>query len=241
MMYRNLYSRASEMADLIQERLQRPEDRQTKAFVDKARQGLVRRRESILEQASQDNQEGIAELISGYIANIRKNNPTDLVEEYLSQVEEEEPKSRDSGAWDFGDITEFAKKTAMAESSNRPDIQIQATSGGRKQNVTGLYQFTDDRLTEYMNDTGASFTTEEFRSDPNLQNEVFAWHIADIDRAIEKGGFLEQGYDLNGLRAVAHLGGIGGMRQFVRSKGRYNPADEFGTNLQKRYNEFAGQ
>lgn len=248
MMYKNLYSKASEMADLIQERLQRPEDRTTKAFVDKARQGLVRRRESMLEQATQDNQEGIAELISGYIANIRQSNPTDVVEDYLRQTREETPEApRDSGTFDFGDISDFADKLMQKESSGRPNVQITATSEGRPQNMTGLFQFSDDRLTDYMNDTGASFTTEEFRLDPNLQRDVFAWHIADIDRAIERGGFLDQGYDLDGLRAVAHLGGIGGMRQFVRSGGQYNPSDaepgsnRKGTRLSDYYNLFSGQ
>jgi hypothetical protein len=70
--------------------------------------------------------------------------------------------------------------------------------------------------------------------------------MADIDRAIERGGFVDQGYDLNGLRAVAHLGGIGGMRQFVRSGGRYNPSDaerstKPGTRLSTYYNDFSGQ
>ena len=247
MMYKQLYSKASEMADIIQERLQRPEDRTTKAFVDKARQGLVRRRESMLEQTAQDNQEGIAELISGYIANIRQTNPVDVVEQYISQVEEEEPKARDSGTFDFGDISDFANKLMQKESSGRSGVQIEATSEGRPQNMTGLFQFSDDRLTDYMNDTGASFTTEEFRLNPDLQKDVFAWHIADIDRAIEEGGFLEQGYDLDGLRAVAHLGGIGGMRQFVRSGGRYNPSDaepgsnRRGTRLSDYYNLFSGQ
>lgn len=247
MMYKDLYSKASGMADLIQEKVLRPEDRQTKAFVNKARQGLVRRRESMLEQAAQDNQEGIAELISGYIANIRQSNPADVVEQYISQVEEEEPKARDSGTWDFGDISDFADKLMQKESSGRSGVQIEATSEGRPQNMTGLFQFSDDRLTDYMNDTGASFTLEEFRLNPDLQKDVFAWHIADIDRAIERGGFLEQGYDLDGLRAVAHLGGIGGMRQFVRSGGRYNPSDaepgsnRRGTRLSDYYNLFSGQ
>lgn len=238
MMYKQLYSKASQMADLIQERLQRPEDRQTKAFVDRARQGLVRRRESMLEQASQDNQEGIAELISGYIANIRKNNPTDLVEDYLSQVGEEEPKT--SSTWNFGDISDFAERMAKAESSGRTGVQIQTTSGGKKQSMTGLFQFSDDRLTDYMNDTGASFSTEEFRLNPDLQKDVFAWHIADIDRVIKDNNLLEKGYDLDGLRAVAHLGGITGMVRYAQSGGKYNPADKFGTSLNDYYNKFSG-
>lgn len=240
MMYKNLYSRASEMADLIQERVLRPEDRQTKAFVDKARQGLVRRREAMLERTTQDNQEGLAELISGYIANIRKNNPADLVEEYLSKVEEEDPKAKGSGVWDFNDISDFAERMIKAESSGRSDVQIEATSEGRVQNMTGLFQFSDDRLTDYMNDTGASFTTEEFRQDPNLQKDVFAWHVADIDRVINQNELLNQGYNLDGLRAVAHLGGINGMLRYARSGGRYNPKDKFGTSLKDYYNRFSG-
>jgi hypothetical protein len=235
MMYKNLYSKASEMADLIQERVTKPEARSSKAFVDKATQGLVRRREANLQQTAMDNQEGIAELISGYIANIRSSNPTDLVEDYLQQATAEPETTRDSGTFDFGDIADFAERMIQSESSGRSGVQIEATSEGRPQNMTGLFQFSDDRLTDYMNDTGASFTVEEFRLDP------------DIDRAIERGGFLEQGYDLDGLRAVAHLGGIGGMRQFVRSGGKYNPSDAEpgstrpGTRLSDYYNKFSGQ
>lgn len=239
-MYKNLYKKASEMADLIQENVAKPESRTTSKFIDQASKGLVRRRQEAMQQISEDADEGIASLISGYISNIRQNNPTDVVEDYLLQASAEDP-SRDSGTFDFGDVTDFADKLGMRESSNRYDIQIQATSGGKEQNVTGRYQFTDDRLEEYMNDTGASFSTDEFRQDPRLQDDVFAWHMADIDRAIERGGFVEQGYDLNGLRAVAHLGGIGGMRQFVRSGGNYNPGDKFGTRLSTYYNDFSGQ
>jgi hypothetical protein len=242
MMYKNLYSKASEMADLIQERLATPESRSSRAFVDKATQGLVRRRESMLQETSSNTQEGIADLISGYIANIRRSNPTDLVEDYLRQTREEEPAApRNSGTFDFGDISDFAARMEAAESSGRPSVQITATSGGRPQNMTGLFQFSDDRLTDYMNDTGASFTTEEFRLDPNLQKEVFAWHVADIDRVINQNNLLEQGYNRDGLRAVAHLGGINGMLKYARSGGRHNPADEFGTSLNDYYNRFSGQ
>jgi hypothetical protein len=243
-MYKNLYKKASEMADLIQENVAKPESRTTSKFIDQASKGLVRRRQEAMQQVSEDADEGIANLISGYISNIRQNNPADAIEEYLRQRQQfsaEEEPTRDSGTFDFGDVTDFADRLGMRESSNRYDIQIQATSGGKEQNVTGRYQFTDDRLEEYMNDTGASFSTDEFRQDPRLQDDVFAWHMADIDRAIERGGFVEQGYDLNGLRAVAHLGGIGGMRQFVRSGGNYNPGDKFGTRLSTYYNDFSGQ
>jgi len=239
-MYKNLYKKASEMADIIQENIAKPESRTASKFIDQASQGLVRRRQEAMQQVSEDSDEGIANLISGYISNIRQSNPADAIEEYLTEVDRE-PSDRPSGTFDFGEVTDFADRLGMRESSNRYDIQIQATSGGKEQNVTGRYQFTDDRLEEYMNDTGASFSTEEFRLDPRLQDDVFAWHMADIDRAIERSGFLDQGYTRDGLRAVAHLGGIGGMRQFVRSGGNYNPGDKFGTRLSTYYNDFSGQ
>lgn len=242
-MYKNLYNKASEMADLIQNRVTKPEARSSQAFVNKATQGLVRRRESMLQETTRDSQEGIAELISGYISNIRSSNPTEVVEEYLQQTKAEEGSkaSPGPGAWDFGDITDFAERMAMSESSGRSGVQIKTMSGGREQSMTGLFQFSDARLEDYMNNTGASFTTEEFRQDPNLQKDVFAWHIADIDRAITQNKLLEQGYNLDGLRAVAHLGGINGMLRYARSGGRHNPADEFGTSLNDYYNRFSGQ
>lgn len=47
------------------------------------------------------------------------------------------------------------------------------------------------------------------------------------------------GYDRDGLRAVAHLGGVGGIKKYVRTKGEYNPADELGTSLQSYYDKFS--
>ena len=38
-------------------------------------------------------------------------------------------------------------------------------------------------------------------------------------------------YDRDGLMAVAHLGGVGGMKKYVRTKGLYNPSDALGTSL----------
>jgi hypothetical protein len=70
---------------------------------------------------------------------------------------------------------------------------------------------------------------------------VFAWHISDIDRVIRENDLLRQGYNLDGLRAVAHLGGINGMLRYARSGGRHNPSDKFGTSLNDYYNRFSGQ
>ena len=72
-----------------------------------------------------------------------------------------------------------------------------------------------------------------------LQDKVAAWHIADIDKAIDALGDAAKGYERDGLRSVAHLGGKSGMAKYVKSKGSYNPADELGTNLQDYYDKFS--
>ena len=79
------------------------------------------------------------------------------------------------------------------------------------------------------------------KANSTLQAKVAAWHIADIDKTIDGLGINTDGYDRDGLRAVAHLGGKGGMKKFVRSNGEYNPSDELGTSLQDYYDKFAVQ
>ena len=78
----------------------------------------------------------------------------------------------------------------------------------------------------------------QFKQDEALQDKVAAWHFSDIDKAIDKLGDATNEYDRDALKAVAHLGGIGGMKSFVRSKGEYNPEDQFGTSLQDYYDKF---
>ena len=95
------------------------------------------------------------------------------------------------------------------------------------------------RITKKAN--GSSFTQDEFKADSALQDRVAAWHIADIDKTIDALGDKASQYNRDGLRAVAHLGGTGGMKKYVKSKGSYNPADELGTSLQDYYDKFAVQ
>ena len=66
-----------------------------------------------------------------------------------------------------------------------------------------------------------------------------AWHIAEIDDAITALGDAAVGYDRDGLRAVAHLGGVAGMKKYVHTNGEYNPADELGTSLKSYYDRFS--
>jgi len=74
-----------------------------------------------------------------------------------------------------------------------------------------------------------------------LQDKVAAWHIADIDKTIDGRGLNTDGFNRDGLRAVAHLGGKHGMKKFVQTEGEHNPSDELGTSLQDYYDKFAVQ
>ena len=130
----------------------------------------------------------------------------------------------------------FLNKLAMSESSGDPNAEITIKDG---RTFTGKYQIGEARLTDYRNSTKEKFTTTDFKQDPALQDKVAAWHFADIDRAIDKLGNSANEYDRDGLLAVAHLGGIGGMKNFVRSKGQYNPKDQLGTSLSDYYDKFS--
>ena len=130
----------------------------------------------------------------------------------------------------------FLEQLEASESSGKADAEITIKDGRR---FVGKLQFGKARLQDYQNATGTTFTQEEFIKDTALQGKVAAWHIADLDKAIDALGDAAADYDRDGLRAVAHLGGKSGMKKFVQSKGGYNPADELGTSLQSYYNKFA--
>lgn len=225
-MYKSLYNKAGMLAEQIRR------GNTSKQRKDPA-QGFFPRR--TLEAVQEDTEQPI-DMISRYIASIR-----DTSESVRGSVQETpQPETSESSVWDYSNIEDFGDRMMSSESSGRSDVQITTTSGGREQTMTGLFQFSEDRLTDYMNNTGASFTVEEFRNDEDLQKDVFAWHIRDIDRLIDENNLVEQGYDRDGLRAVAHLGGRTGMLNWVRSGGRDNPNDKFGTDLSFYYNKFGG-
>ena len=130
----------------------------------------------------------------------------------------------------------FLDLLEQSESSGRSDAEITITDGRR---FAGSLQFGEARLSDYQKATGTRFTQDEFIADEALQDALATWHIADIDKAIDSLGNAAAGYDRDGLRAVAHLGGVGGMKQFVRTNGEYNPTDELGTSLQSYYDKFS--
>jgi len=143
------------------------------------------------------------------------------------QIASEEPQQMNS---------DFLERLSQSESSGDSNAEIIIEDGKR---YVGALQFGDARLQDYKNATGSSFTQDEFKANSVLQDKVAAWHIADIDKTIDGLGLNTDGYDRDGLRAVAHLGGKSGMKKFVQSKGSYNPADELGTSLQDYYDKFA--
>jgi len=141
----------------------------------------------------------------------------------------------DGDATSEGDLN-FLSSLAQSESSGNSKAE-RTNKDGRK--FAGTLQFGEARLTDARKALGLTFSMEEFKNNPELQEKIGAWHIKDIDKAIAALGDSSKGYNKNGLRAVAHLGGIGGMKKYVKSAGRYNTKDEEGTYLSDYYTKFS--
>jgi len=129
----------------------------------------------------------------------------------------------------------------FSESSGRPDAE-NTVEDGRK--FVGKLQFGWARLQDYMRDEGGAFELDEFKDDEMLQDMVAEWHKKDIKNQIEKLENLPAGFNnKNGLTAVAHLGGLPGMKRFIKTKGKYNPHDgtkeKPGTYLSDYYAKFS--
>lgn len=133
------------------------------------------------------------------------------------------------------------------------DTLVQTESGGNwgaSNNVTGAgglsghfgrLQFGQARLQDAMR-AGAipeGITPQQFMADPAMQQRAERWHFSDIDQQAKARGldrYLGQtvgGIPItqNSIRAMAHLGGIGGASKFLESGGAHNPADAYGTSL----------
>ena len=161
-----------------------------------------------------------------------------VVDEFYSQWEQQPASeaSVDTQQELETDNDDFLARLTQSESSGNSQAEITIKDGRR---FVGKLQFGEARLADYKKATGSSFTQDEFQADEALQDEVAQWHFKDIDKAIDALGDAAKGYDRDGLRSVAHLGGKGGMRQFVKSGGKHNPADELGTSLKDYYDKFS--
>ena len=124
---------------------------------------------------------------------------------------------------------------------------VQSESGGNlgalnSEGYGGRLQFGTARLADAalagvvpFGTTGAQFSLMTAQQQLAVEN----WHFSDIDRQAERLGinrYIGQtiaGVPINqsSIRAMAHLGGIGGVQRFVTSGGRYDPADSNGTKL----------
>lgn len=140
---------------------------------------------------------------------------------------------------------------AASESGGRPGA---VNSAG----FSGAYQFGAPRLAELglytpgQGETGNQWTgtfnipgfpdvktQADFLKNQQAQNAAYGMHMANIDQAIAKTTGAS-GMDPNGLRAVAHLGGVRGMQRFIQTGGQYDPADSNGTKLSDYYRKFSG-
>ena len=132
----------------------------------------------------------------------------------------------------------FIDRLTQSESSGNTQAEVTIKDG---RTFAGKLQFGKARLQDYKAATGKTFTQDQFKADEALQDEVGAWHISDLDKSIDALGDKAATYSRDGLRAVAHLGGKGGMAKFVNSGGKHNPSDELGTSLQDYYEKFSGE
>jgi hypothetical protein len=136
------------------------------------------------------------------------------------------------------------------ESSFRWNASNDEEGAGGLRGHFGFLQFGQARMREAMN-AGVipkGMTPKQFMSNPQAQIAAANWHFDDIDNTIKKHGFDQMvGRTINGvpitmggMRAVAHLGGQKGMIDFIRTNGRYNPADANRTRLSQYFRDHAG-
>lgn len=140
-------------------------------------------------------------------------------------------------------------------SASAPAGLVNSESGGNwnalnDEGYGGRLQFGDSRLADAARagvvprgTTGAQFS----RMTPAQQQRVEQWHFQDVDKQASNLGITRYiGQTIAGvpitrdsIRAMAHLGGVGGVQKFVQSGGKYNPADSNGTRLSDYGRRFA--
>lgn len=144
----------------------------------------------------------------------------------------------------------FPASLISTESGGRWTAQNNVTGAGGAKGHFGRLQFGQARLAEAAaaGAIPAGTTPQQFMNSPELQQAAERWHFGDIDRKIAEFGFDKMvgqsiggvPITIDGMRAVAHLGGTEGMRKFVESGGQYNPADANGTSLADYFRRHAG-
>lgn len=115
------------------------------------------------------------------------------------------------------------------------------TGAGGAKGHYGILQFGHARLEDGKRAgvIPASMTPEQFMGSRDAQVAMANWHFSDIDKNIRSRGYDQLvgqvvggvPLSMDGMRAMAHLGGVGGLSKFIYSGGTYNPADAYGTSL----------
>ena len=137
-------------------------------------------------------------------------------------------------------LKKFLEHLALKESANNPTI---VNSYG----YIGKYQFGKAALEEVGLD---SITVNKFKDNPNvfpeeLQDKAVVELMKINKRRIGRLIKQYEGTVINGIvvteagiLGAAHLAGAGGVKKFLKSNGKYNPQDGYGTRLTKYLKEF---
>jgi hypothetical protein len=204
----------------------------------------VRKKAEELEQYAYDNRDNVDKGQQAWEANKDKLDPNfvGMIDETIPGLVDDAGQLVDKAMNWIDNLQPLAPFTdAMKKSESSGDYKSVNTKG-----YMGAYQFGEARLKDYKKATGKSFTKEEFLGNKELQDEVFDWHVDDIKQYMSKTGLdswvgkkiLGVEVTLDGLVAIAHLGGKTGLKKFLESDGKYNPADEYGTTLKDYLRKF---
>lgn len=137
------------------------------------------------------------------------------------------------------------------ESGGNWGAQNNEVGAGGARGHFGRLQFGQARLQEAQaaGAIPAGTTPQAFMQSPEIQQAAERWHFADIDNSIRQNGFDQLvgkaaingvPVTVEGMRAVAHLGGKEGLRKFIETGGRYNPTDANGTSLMDYFARHGG-
>ncbi|MBL1322183.1 MAG: hypothetical protein COA63_014160 [Methylophaga sp.] len=122
-----------------------------------------------------------------------------------------------------------------SESGGNFKAKNNATGSSGRKGHFGRVQFGKDRFDEAIR-AGAiprGMSPEQFLNNPAVQRDAEAWHFGDIGKRIDEKNLMRyEGKVINGtpmtrdgMIAVAHLGGFGGLQKYLSSNGNYNPTD----------------
>lgn len=135
------------------------------------------------------------------------------------------------------DFTKYSELLAKTESSNNPKAV------NNKTGALGLFQFLPKTLNslQALYNLSSWNNANYFLSDPDLQKKYLKALVTDTLSFIKNNSLekylntlvigskkypgLKANLNLYGMLAIAHLGGVNNLKQFLQSGGVYNPND----------------